>query len=208
MTSGSSIQAASRSLPETSALLPSDKKACTPSPSSRARSSSAIPTPPDCEATARPPGGGTAGEKVAFSRTCGAMRPRQFGPRTRTVWRRAASSIDCVSETPSGPRASRPAEITIAALVPRAPRSSISFGTVGAGVQITARSGTPGRSSTDAKAVRPAMRAWRRLTGQIGPSKPPASRLLMTVAPTLPGRSEAPITATASGSSSEGGRAR
>ena len=58
---GSSIHAASRSLPETSALLPSETKDASPTPDSRARSSRAMPTPPDCEATARPPGGGNRG---------------------------------------------------------------------------------------------------------------------------------------------------
>ena len=95
----------------------------------------------------------------------------------------------------SAPRPS-PAVMTIAARVPSRPSSSISPGTVRGGVQITARSGGCGRSPT---------RAWhgyaveRRVLGidrEERPREVPARRLRQTVAPTLPARSEAPITAT------------
>ena len=69
LTWSSSIHAASRSLLETSSLAPSETNECTPTPRSRARSSSVNPTPPDWEATARPPGSGRARANVVLSRT-------------------------------------------------------------------------------------------------------------------------------------------
>nr|BFE74720.1 hypothetical protein GCM10020092_080210 [Actinoplanes digitatis] len=50
-----------RSLPLTSALFPSETKVEIPGPVRMAFSSRAMPTAPDCDATASPPGGGGAG---------------------------------------------------------------------------------------------------------------------------------------------------
>src|ERR1700728_831500 len=69
-------------------------------------------------------------------------------------------------------------------------------GTVPAGVVTTMRSGTAGRSLMDLKAGTPRMLSPLGLTGQTGPPKGPPSRFCMTVQPTLPARSVAPMRAT------------
>ena len=48
-----------------------------------------MPTPPDCEATASPPGGGTMRVKVALRRMPGSLliTPRQLGPTSRMLRR-------------------------------------------------------------------------------------------------------------------------
>ncbi len=95
MTRSSYIQAASRSLPETSALLPSETNDAMPRPESRAMSSIAMPTPPDCDPMASPPEGGRPRVKVALREMAGsfAMTPRQFGPTIRMLCLRAAATI-------------------------------------------------------------------------------------------------------------------
>ena len=81
------------------------------------------------------------------------------------------------------------------ALVPTAPSSATSCGTVAAGVHITASSAGVGNAPTDGNARWPATVDRRLLIGQIAPVNVPPIRFLNTVAPTLCGRSEAPITA-------------
>src|SRR5207248_9297267 len=82
---GSSYQYESRSLPDTSALLPSDTKLDSPTPVRVAWSRMVMPTAPDWEPTASPPAGGVAAAKVARIRTAGSVlsTPRQFGPTSR-----------------------------------------------------------------------------------------------------------------------------
>ena len=92
-----------------------------------------------------------------------------------------------------------PALMTIAQRVPLAPSAAIKPGTVAAGVQITARSGTPGRDATSGQAIWPAICACLGLTSQIGPLKPPPCRLRRIWVPRLPGWSDAPIKATEAG---------
>ena len=77
---------------DTSALFPSETKCRTPRPIRRAVSRRTMPTPPDWEATARPPAGGRSPPKVASSRTSGwlSSSPRQLGPTTRMSCARAA----------------------------------------------------------------------------------------------------------------------
>ena len=78
-------------------------------------------------------------------------RSRQFGPTIRKRCGRAASSIACCSRRPSSlPSSAKPAVITTAPLVPRAPSSAINWGTICGGVQITARSGDNGKLFTSA----------------------------------------------------------
>ncbi len=86
-------------------------------------------------------GSGRAGvrAKVALSRTSVRIAPRQFGPRIRTPWRLAASSIFWW-------RAPLPS--TMAALMPTAPASSMISGTVREGVAMTARSTGPDKRLT------------------------------------------------------------
>ena len=102
----------------------------------------AVTSAPDCETKASSPGRAGMWAKLAFSRACGASRPTQLGPSTRSRVGRAASSMACFCS------AVRPALMTTAACVPRAARSRISGTTVCAGVQITASSGVSGRSAT------------------------------------------------------------
>ncbi len=109
----------------------------------------------------------------------------------------------CLSERPRSSRAwARPALSTMAARVPFSPSWRISAGTVAGGVQITARSGALARSATLAATGRPASLVYFGLTGWMAPRKPPAIRLCSSVAPRLPGRSEAPISATERGAKS------
>jgi hypothetical protein len=70
---GSSAQASSRSLPLTSALLPSDTIAEIPKPRRAAACSTEIPKAPDCEASAIRPGSGRAVPNVASRRTAGSV---------------------------------------------------------------------------------------------------------------------------------------
>ena len=87
-----------------------------------------------------------------------------------------------------------------AARVPSRPSSSTKVRTVPGGVQITARSGAFGRSDTLAwQAMSPSV-ACLGLTAWTWPANAPARRLRQTVAPTLPARSDAPITQTEAGS--------
>ena len=181
----------------TSPCSPSDTQCEKPMPRPPAQSSMAVTRAPLCDTKASEPASTWRCAKLAFSRACGDSRPRQLGPRMRNVWARAASSMAW--------RCSRvwPAVSTTAALVPCWPRSRMRSATVSAGVHTTASSGTPGRSATRAKAGSPAMVLRLALTAQRGPAKPPSRRLRQTVAPTLLGRSLAPMTATELGSNRE-----
>ncbi len=176
----------------TSACSPSETKCEKPMPREPAQSSMAVTSAPDCETKASSPGAAPMWAKLALSPRCGTSMPMQLGPRMRRVWRRAASSMCCFCAW------SRPAVTTTAARVPRRPSSSMRPGTVAAGVQITARSGTWGSSATLAYTGTPPISRCLGLTPSTWPWKP-ARRLRQTVAPTLPGRSDAPSTATVAG---------
>ena len=89
------------------------------------------------------------GAKLALRLRAELRMPRQLGPTMRSMCGRAAFSMRRLSDSPESSTASRkPALKTTAARVPRWPRTSISSGTVAAGVQMTARSGAIGRSLT------------------------------------------------------------
>src|SRR3954451_5665389 len=79
----SSSHHSSRSLEETSALLPTDTKEVTPRPVASARSSSASPSAPLCEEKPILPGGKLRGAKVALRRAAVEAMPRQLGPERR-----------------------------------------------------------------------------------------------------------------------------
>ena len=121
----------------------------------------------------------------------GVNRPMQFGPRI-PAGTGAASRRACLSAP------SRPAVMTIAARVE--PAQLVDRVRPCPAAQITARSGAVGRSATPAWHATPSSVAWRGLTAWIGPAKVPARRFRQTVAPTLPARSDAPITQTEVGS--------
>ena len=198
--SGSSYQAASRSLLETSALLPSDTKVRTPRSSSRARSSSTMPTPPDWLATASPPAGGTASWNVAFSRIVGTVAQqaeavgadhpdaqlaggrRRAAAASRHRRRRARRSRTRPPLRP-GPRRRR----RLAAR--RRPRS--------AGTQTTTRSTGPGTSRRVGYAGTPAIWSRPRVHGaRARRVKPPATIERRTVAPMPVPSERTPTTAT------------
>src|SRR5581483_765838 len=85
----SSSQYCRRSLPLTSALLPTETKLEIPSPRRADRSRAAMPMAPDCEQSATRPGSGATGANVPFMDTVGAVliTPMQLGPITRMPWR-------------------------------------------------------------------------------------------------------------------------
>jgi hypothetical protein len=160
------------------------------------QSSIAVARAPDWLTNASLPGAALPGAKLAFSPSPGTSRPMQLGPRIRSRCGRAASSMACSSVDPSSAAGSfSPAVRTMAARVPLWPSCEMRSGTVRAGLQMMASSGAAGSESTSGHAAPPATVAWRGLTGQMAPSKPPAFKFESTTAPTLPGLSEAPITA-------------
>src|ERR1700733_4670068 len=69
-------------------------------------------------------------------------------------------------------------------------------GTVAAGVVTTIKSGIPGKSAIDLYAGSPSTLGRFGFTGHTGPPNGLAIRLVSTVQPTLPARSDAPTTAT------------
>jgi hypothetical protein len=160
-------------------------------------------TAPDCDTSATLPGRADVRANVAFRPSDGRIRPRQFGPISRTPWRRATSSISSCSFFPAGPISAKPADSTSILGTPRAPASSTSPGTVRAGVTTTARSGTYDRSRNVATHGRPCTEVYFGFTASIRPLKPPASRLAKTSRPSVAGRSLAPITATDAGASAD-----
>ncbi len=82
---GSCSQYSSRSLPDTSALLPTLMKCEMPMPSARAVSRIASPSAPLCDENATRPGGGYGGANVPSMRTPSSVlsTPRQLGPTSR-----------------------------------------------------------------------------------------------------------------------------
>jgi hypothetical protein len=82
---GSCSQYSSRSLPETSALLPSETNIDKPRPRSRINARIASPRAPDCDENAIGPDSGSVAENEAWSRTDGSMlmMPMQLGPTSR-----------------------------------------------------------------------------------------------------------------------------
>ncbi len=148
---GSSSQYCSRSLPETSARLPTEAKEETPSPRRCAASSSATPIAPDWQKIPNRPAIGSAGASEALSGCSGAVltRPNAFGPITRIPAARAwRTSARCRSR-PSEPVSAYPAVTTTSPCTPCAPHSATTAGTACTGTATTARSTGPGISSTE-----------------------------------------------------------
>ena len=163
-----------------------------------AQSSTAVTSAPDCETKATSPGSASVCAKLAFRPRCG----RQQAEAVRARARAADAAARHRAWPASAPRQG-PAVITMAARVPSRPSSAIRPGTVSGGVHSTARSGACGRSAARANTgyavERGVLGIDRRRSG---PANVPARRLRHTVAPTLPTRSDAPMTATDFGSSS------
>ena len=165
--SGSCSQYSSRSLPETSALLPTLMKWRMPMPRLRAWSRMATPRAPDCDEKATLPAGGQTGAKVASSCTSGSVftRPRQLGPTRRMPKRRARRSTSSCSARPAGPTSAKPALITTRAWTPLRPQSSTASATWSLGTASTARSTGSGMALTAGKARTDCTTAAERLTG-------------------------------------------
>jgi len=147
---GSCSQYSSRSLPETSALLPSDANIDSPSPISRIEASTASPSAPDCDENAMLPASGSVAANDACSRTAGSvlMIPMPFGPMIRMPCSRARSRISRSAAAPASPTSLKP-EVTMTR--PRTPfRAQLSTTprTSAFGTAITARSIASGIAST------------------------------------------------------------
>jgi len=156
-------QYSSRSLPETSALLPTLTNCEMPSPSAPAVSRIASPSAPLCDENATGPAGGQAGANVASRPTPASVfkTPRQLGPTRRMPWRRAHSRSARSRSAPSAPVSLKPAVITTTPFTPFRPHSSRAASTWAAGTTITARSTSPGiaemlgHASTDCTTLAP-----------------------------------------------------
>ncbi len=183
----------------TSDMPPSDAIDEKPMPRLVAQSSTAVTTAPDCETKATLPFSGCTWPNEALSPLPGAIRPRQLGPAIRNRRGRAASSIFRCSAQPSSPSSPKPAVMTTAAFVPRAPSAAMRPGTVCGGVATTARSGASGRLSTSGRNSTSPTRPPFGLTAQTGPSSPAPRRLFRSTLPTEPARALAPIRATERG---------
>jgi NAD(P)-dependent dehydrogenase (short-subunit alcohol dehydrogenase family) len=123
----------------------------------------------------------------------GTEMPTQLGPMMRRQCGRALSSIACLISGVS------PAVMTTAARVPLRPSSPIMPGNVSGGVAITARSGMCGSSSILAKHARSRTVFLLALTREISPEKPPLKIFSVTLQPTEPALSLAPIMASERG---------
>ena len=190
----SSSQYWSRSLPLTSALLPTDTKLDTPSPMRADRSRRAMPSAPDWDCMAMRPGVDAYGEKVASRPMAVLTTPRQLGPTSRMPLRRARSrSSACAATSPTSPN---PALSTTTPATPFAAHWRTTSITAAAGTATTAKSTAPGMSSTVGYALTLATCSAPGLTGYTGPANPPASRLRRAWCPTVSGFRLAPITAT------------
>ena len=131
----------------TSSIEPSEATALKPVCSRSAQSRTAVTSAPDWLTKPTLPGRAMPFAKVALNPATGFMIPRQFGPTIRIPLARAVSRMRPSSARPSGPVSLNPAEMMIAARTPTAAHSSISAGTPGAGVTITASSTGSGTSA-------------------------------------------------------------
>ena len=130
-------------------MLPSDTQLEKPRSRDAAQSSTVVTIAPDCATKATLPLRGVPTAKEALTPAGGDRTPRQLGPTMRISEGRAANSMSRSSFWPASlPDSAKPAEITIAARVPRSANSAIRPGTVDGGVQRIARSGDTGRLFT------------------------------------------------------------
>src|SRR5215210_7377302 len=137
--------------------------------------------------------------KVALRPLTGLITPRQLGPTMRILPRLASSRTCCSSSAPTSPASLKPAEMTMAPSTPASAHSRMIPGTVGAGETMTARSTCSGTSRTLGYAFIPRTLDRFGLTGKTVPPNGLPIRLRITVRPTLPALSVAPITASVSG---------
>ncbi len=142
LVAGSSSQCSSRSLPETSALLPIETNWVRPMPRSWATLRIATPRAPDWLTKPMPPACAGVGEKVASRFMSGEvlMTPMQFGPIIRMPAARTRSRRRCSRSAPSSPISEKPAVMTIRPRTPLAMHSFTTPSTLRRGTRITARS--------------------------------------------------------------------
>ena len=114
LVASSSAHRRSRSLPLTSALLPIDTNDEMPAPRRSASAAMAIPTPPDWEAMAMPPGRKRWLVYVALRPHAVDTTPSELGPTRRMPWRRAAASTCSCMAAPATPASANPAVTTTA----------------------------------------------------------------------------------------------
>jgi hypothetical protein len=152
--SGSSASAAIPSATSTSASLPVAMKRLTPMPRRATLCMVWLPTLPDCDTMPAWPAGGmcssSAMENEPIKRSATLTAPRQFGPSTRMPCSRAIATSSACSAAPAGPASVKPADSTMAALVPRAAQSRNAAGVALAGTARIASSGAAGVSRTEA----------------------------------------------------------
>ena len=153
--SSSSSQYSSRSLDETSALLPMETNAENPSPRTLAASSSASPRAPLWDAKPIGPRGNDSRANVALTLAAATASPRQFGPSRRAPWERTSASSRSCRSAPLLPTSAKPAVNTQRARVPCSSASRATSSTPAAGTQITARSTGSGSSAVERTAATP-----------------------------------------------------
>ena len=201
--SGSCSQYWRKSLPDRSALLPTETNDDSPTPRRLAASMIAIPRPPLCDMKPTRPGTAAGGAKVALSRTSGAVlsTPRQLGPTSRIPASRQTSSSSRWRAAPSAPVSANPAEITSSAAHAggRALARDVDhlLGGHGHHRQLD-RAGNVAHRAVGRAATGP--RRPVSLTAYTAPLNSAASRLCRISPPIVPRRRDAPITATERGS--------
>jgi hypothetical protein len=168
---GSCSQYSSRSLPDRSALLPTDTNDDSPTPSLPAASMIAIPSPPLCDKKPDLPGIALGGANVALRRTSAAVlsTPRQLGPTNRIPASRHTPTSSRCRRAPSAPISLKPAEMTSSARTPTEPHSRATGTTCSAGTTTTARSTGPGIWVTERYAGRDWTTSARLLTAYTRP---------------------------------------
>ena len=184
---------------DTSALLPIETNADSPSPRAAASARKARPSAPLCDEKPMLPAGMAAGPNVALRRAAEAATPRQLGPISRPPCDRTSASRASWRCAPSAPVSANPAEITHSARTPRRSAASAASITRSAGTAMTARSSGSGTSAIEAYARTPETGSACGLTGCAAPAKSPATMLRNSSPPIDPRRAEAPTTATPAG---------
>jgi hypothetical protein len=156
-----------KSLPDRSALFPTETKDESPEPSACARAITANPRPPLWDRKPMRPGIGRSGAKVASRLTSAAVliTPMQFGPTSRMPACRQMSISSRCRATPSGPASPNPEEITTRARTPFSAHSRATLETTAAGTVTTAISTSPGTASTVGKAATPSISVAPGFTG-------------------------------------------
>ena len=148
---GSSSQYSSRSLPDTSALFPSDANIERPRPSCVISARIASPSAPLCDENAMlPASGSVVAENVPCSRNAGSLliTPMQFGPIIRMPYRRTMSRTSASNTAPSSPTSLNPAVMTTMPRTPLRPQDSTCEATKRRGTAMIARSTSSGIAST------------------------------------------------------------